>query len=290
MKTYLDCIPCFLRQCLDSSRNITDDVNVHERIVREMLYHIAELDFNRPPPSVSQHIYRKLRNITGENDPYFAVKRKFNEAVMSILPDLRDMINGDEYPLIAAARTSIAANVIDMGVKSELNKDSVLRALRESCSAPFYGNTTEFVKRVNAAQNILYLADNAGEIAADRLLIEILGPHRVTLAVRGKPVINDVTFDDAQYVGMHELVTIIDNGSDAPGTVLEDCSEDFRKHFYTADLIISKGQGNFETLNNVDRNIAFLFMVKCSVIAKHVGLPEGTHVLIHSSEKGFPEV
>ncbi|GAF94354.1 unnamed protein product, partial [marine sediment metagenome] len=132
------------------------------------------------------------------------------------------------------------------------------------------------------------LADNAGEIAVDRLLIQELGPQRVTMAVRGAAVINDVTFADARQVGMPELVEVIDNGSDAPGTLLDDCSASFCKRFCEADLIIAKGQGSFETLSEIESNIFFLFKVKCPVIAAHVGLPTGTHALLRSKGKRPP--
>ncbi len=113
----------------------------------------------------------------------------------------------------------------------------------------------------------------------DRLLIEQLGPERVTVGVRGGPVLNDATLADASEVRMTELVDVIDNGSDAPGTILADCSDSFRERFDGADLVIAKGQGNFETLSGLNRHIVFLFKVKCPVVSREVGLPVGTHAL-----------
>ena len=138
----------------------------------------------------------------------------------------------------------------------------------------------DFDNAVANAQRILYLTDNAGEIVFDRLLIEQLEPAQVTVAVRGRPIINDATLADARAVGLHELVEIIDNGSDAPGTLLDDCSQEFKRRFRAADLIIAKGQGNYETLSQERRNIYFLFKAKCSVIAEHAGVALGTHVLL----------
>ena len=132
------------------------------------------------------------------------------------------------------------------------------------------------------ARSILYLADNAGEIVFDRLLIEALGPGRVTVAVRGHPVINDATRDDAREAGLEGEVELIDNGSDGPGTILEDCSPAFRERFRAAGLIIAKGQGNAETLSGVPGRIFFLFKVKCAVMASRFGLPEGTLALAAS--------
>ncbi len=287
MNIYLDCIPCFLRQSLDAVRNITEDVRLHEQIVREVLRLADGLDLNRPPPWVGQIIHRRLRELTGVEDPYREAKSRFNQMAVSMLPELGAVVRCDPHPLIAAAKVAIAANVIDLGVKSTLDEGQAREALRESFMADTYGDFVGFQRQVDEAREILYLADNAGEIAIDRLLIEELGTDRVTLVVRGKAVINDATIDDARATGLHELVRVIDNGSDAPGTILDDCSAEFLERFHKADLIIAKGQGNFETLSEIDANIFFLLKVKCPVIAKHVGLPAGTHAVLHSRGRGL---
>ena len=126
-------------------------------------------------------------------------------------------------------------------------------------------------RAVDEARDILYLADNAGEIVFDRLLIEEMPRDRITLVVRGSPVINDATREDAEAAGLSSLVTVIDNDSDVPGTILESCSPDFRSRFAQCDLVIAKGQGNYETLAGENQNIFFLFKTKCPVIARDVG-------------------
>jgi len=150
-------------------------------------------------------------------------------------------------------------------------------------SEPFVGDAEQFRQAVNRARSILYLADNAGEIAFDSLLIEQLRAERVTLAVRGSPVINDATIEDAKEVGLDKLVKVMNNGSDAPGTILSDCDENFQQLFQQADLIIAKGQGNFETLSEEPVNIFFLFKVKCLMVASLVGQPIGTQILLHGN-------
>ena len=280
MNIYLDCIPCFVRQSLDAARNATDDVEVHEEIIRHVLRLAAELDLNRPPPWVSRLIHRRLRELTGVADPYQGVKSRYNRLALSMLGELRERVKSSPDPLMAAAEVAMAANVIDLGVKSSLNEVQAAEVLRDAGSIDIHGDVDEFKRRVKEAKNILYLADNAGEIAIDKLLIEVLGPKRVTVVVRGNAVINDATMDDAREVGMCELVQVIDNGSDAPGTILDDCSAEFKEHFLEADLIISKGQGNYETLSGEDANLVFLFKVKCSLIAHHANLPLGVHALL----------
>ena len=284
MNIYLDCIPCFLRQSLEAARNLTNDARVHEQIVREVLKLTADLDLDQPPPRVARHIHRRLRELTGVDDPYRAAKDRFNRLGLAMLPEIRERVRRDPRPLLAAARAAIAANVIDLGAKSDLGVEHVCEALLSACTTEVHGDLAEFQRRAREARDILYLADNAGEIVIDRLLIEELGPARVTLAVRGSPTINDATLDDARAAGLHELVEVVDNGSDAPGTILDDCSADFQARFHKADLILAKGQGNFETLSAVNASVIFLFKVKCPVIARHTGLPLGVHVLGGGSE------
>jgi hypothetical protein len=280
MKTSLDCIPCFFRQTLEAVRFVSSDHAVHERIVREVLRRVYEMDLNMPPPVLGQGIHRLIREISGVEDPYRAAKDRWNQMALSLLPELRARLETAANPLEMAVRLAVAGNVIDMGVNSDLTEADLSRSINQALEEPLFGDVERFQVVCADARNILYLADNAGEIVFDRLLIEHLSTDKITVAVRGYPVINDATMDDARTVGLHEIVEVIDNGSDAPATVLEDCKPEFRRRFEDAGLIIAKGQGNYETLSDERRDIAFLFKVKCPVIANHIGLPVGTHVLM----------
>ena len=268
-----------MRQALDAARMISEDPAVHREILSAVLRWASKADLNQPPPLMGQRIHRRLREITGEKDPYWHVKERQNRMALSLLPELRERVTEASDPLAVAVRLVIAGNVIDMGVYGHVAVSDVRRAVAAGLTVAFSGQQEVFHRFSARAGNILYLADNAGEIVFDRLLIEQLGPARVTLAVRGAPVINDATLTDARAAGLCDMVTVIDNGSDAPGTMLADCSRDFRKCFATADMIIAKGQGNFETLSGTQSNIFFLLQAKCSVIADKIGLPVGTHVL-----------
>jgi len=279
MKTALDCIPCFARQALEAARFVTDDPAVHERIVRDALHAAAEMDLAQSPPVVAQEIHRQLRRITGVDDPYRAVKDAFNRMALDMLPELRSKVRRAADPLAMALRLAIAGNVIDLGVDGDLAESDARDAVTRALNEPFHGELDPFRRAVGDARGILYLADNAGEIVFDRLLIEHLPAGRVTVAVRGGPILNDATLSDAEAAGLGDLAEVIDNGSDAPGTILEDCSERFQRRFARADLVIAKGQGNFETLSDESADMYFLFKAKCPVIASHIGLPVGTHVL-----------
>ncbi len=280
MNTAIDCVPCFVRQALEAARSITDDPAIHEQVVREVLRAAGGMDFRQSPPVMAQRIHRHLRELTGQPDPYRHAKDAHNRLAMTLLPDLQARVQQADCPLDMAVRLAIAGNVIDLGVTSQVCEADVRTAVDRVLDEPFVGDLREFRKAVLRAGRIVYLADNAGEIVFDRLLIEQLPADRVVLVVRGGPVINDATLADAAAAKMDEIVEVIDNGSDAPGTVLDDCSEALRERFEQADLIIAKGQGNFETLSDLARPIFFLFKAKCPVIARHVGVEVGTHVLL----------
>jgi uncharacterized protein with ATP-grasp and redox domains len=244
------------------------------------------MDLNQSPPEIAQRIHRRLRELAGAADPYREAKEWQNRIAMELIPKFRAEVKAAQNPLLMAARLAIAGNVIDMGSNGNLTEADVRQSLSKALTEPFFGEEERFVQAIAQAKSVLYLADNAGEIAFDKLLVEQIikqvPPERVTLVVRGAPVLNDATLIDVHTVGIDQIVEAIANGSDAPGSILNDCSEDFRHRFAEADLIIAKGQGNFETLSNNPSNIFFLFKVKCAVIANLVNQPLGMQMLIHS--------
>jgi hypothetical protein len=230
---------------------------------------------------MSQSIHRRLRDLTGIADVYREAKQRFNALALELLPELKAKVSEAEDPFAYAVRLAIAGNVIDLGVNSNLQEADIRRSLQKVLTEPFCGDIQLFRRTLLAAGRVLYLADNTGEIAFDRLLIEQLPAGHVTVAVRGGPVLNDATLADAQAVGLDRIAEVIDNGSDAPGTILDDCSQAFQDSFKRADIIIAKGQGNFETLCEAPANIFFLLKIKCSVVANQTGLPIGTQALIY---------
>jgi damage-control phosphatase, subfamily I len=283
MKTSLDCIPCFVRQALNAARMASADPAVHERIVREMLFWIGDVNMEEPPVLLGQRLHRRLREITGIEDPYRSAKDHQNQMAQNLLSELRAEIDAAPDRLAMAVRLAIAGNMIDMGINGNITETDVRQSIQHALAEPFVGEWEAFRQSAAAAQHILYLADNAGEIVFDRLLIEQLSPARVTLAVRGAPVLNDATLIDVRAVGLDKIVEVIDDGSDVAGTMLNQCSLGFLNRLSEADVIFAKGQGNFETLSDETFNIFFLFKAKCSVIAAHAGVTIGTHVLARSN-------
>lgn len=288
MKTSIDCIPCLVRQMIEATRYVSDDTSVHERVLREILHSLSEINLYQSPPVVGQWMHRRLREVTGNSDPYRQVKDRFNHLALDLLPDLKAKVLSSSDPLKTAALLAITGNVIDMGPKSTLTEDEVRLIIARTLSETFHVDIENLRSEIDKASSILYLADNAGEIVFDRLLIEELPVERVTLAVRGGPIINDATMDDANTAGLHEIISVIDNGSDAPGTILNDCSQEFRRRFEDADLIIAKGHGNYETLSDEKANIFFLFRVKCAVAVAETGFELGTNMLTRALRRIDP--
>jgi uncharacterized protein with ATP-grasp and redox domains len=285
MQIYLDCIPCFVRQALDSVRLATDDEKIQEKVVREVLRLASELDMRQSPPTIGQQIHRLIRELVGKDDPYRKIKRRFNNLALKLYPELRKQIVSSNNRLETAIRLSIAGNIIDFGVNGSVNESDLNRAISESLTADFDSMQLQsFQDAIEQAEEILYLADNAGEIFFDRLLIEQLPIEKITVAVKGSPVINDATMQDAVIAGLPKIVEVIDNGSDAPGTILESSSQSFRGRFEKADLIIAKGQGNYETLSDADKNIFFILKSKCPVIARDLSCEVGQMILRRAEE------
>ena len=252
-------------------------------ILRQAERIIEKAPLDDVPARTTTIIHRLLREATGQ-DPYKKVKDEYNRIALEMLPVLRRRADTCDDRLEYGVRAAIAGNVIDFGIYESIDLD---RALEESFRSPLpAGAYADFYQAVKAGNNILYLCDNAGEIVFDRFLIEVLNGmgKKVTAIVKGSPVINDATYEDSLAAGLHDCATVIDNGNDGIGTLLEACSPRFHEQYRHADLIISKGQANFETLvQEQDERIFFLFKVKCPVVAACMGRPEGDIILLRGN-------
>jgi uncharacterized protein with ATP-grasp and redox domains len=280
MKIHYDCIPCFIRQALDAVRFAIPDLNIQASVLQKVLIAAGQMDLQQSPPIMGQRIHRLVREQSGNSDPYKSVKTQSNQYALQLYPSLRKQVEKSLKPMETATRLAIAGNIIDFGISSAIGHDVIDDTIARSLSEIPYGNMDFFMQKAASASSILYIGDNAGEIVLDRLLVEQLSETKITYAVRGGPVINDATFADAEESGMTGIVDVIDNGSDAPGTILADCSDAFQQAFKNADLVIAKGQGNYETLSDIDKPIVFLLRAKCSVIARHIGCEMGAPVIL----------
>ena len=279
MKLHLDCVPCLLRQTLDAARRLELDDVTARALLRRTLGLLPQLDWDLPPPVIAREIHRAIRELTGASDPYLRDKISDTETALALLPAAEEMVAASEDPFLAAVMFSIAGNAIDLGAKtaSDINVKDVFRSALTKSVAKTAVSRLE--RAVRESVDVLFLADNAGEIVFDRPLLEKIGQDKVTVGVRGAPVINDATLDDAERSGITERFRVISSGSDTPGTWLSECSRAFVHEFKKADLVIAKGQGNYETLSDHPANLVFLFLAKCAAVAEDLGIETGRFVV-----------
>jgi len=276
MKTYLDCLPCFMGQALRAGRIATKDENKIKALLDDVGCMIKEIPMDNTPPETGDLIYKKIRKLTGVFDPYKKIKEESIHDALKMYPGLKQIVKNSENKLLTAIRIAIAGNIIDFGVIKTFNLKEDIQQILKQDFAIFHFK--QFVEHLERARSILYLGDNAGESVFDKILIEELGKP-VTYVVRVIPIINDVTLIDAINSGLDQVANIISSGCSAPGTILALCNDEFIRQFEKADMIISKGQGNYEGLSNVDRPVFFLLKTKCEVIAKHLNVKENDIVL-----------
>ncbi len=286
MKTYLDCMPCVVKFALSAIRKVTDSEEIQEKIMREVLHEVSRIDFTLSPPEISHIVFRYIKKYFGDVDPYLEEKKRFNKFCLTLLPQLRERVVKSKNPFDTAIRMSIAGNIIDSGANTNVNERDILDTIEECMSVNLYTNEGVFAlyEEIRSAKNILILGDNAGEIVFDQLLIDQVPKEIVTYVVKSAPILNDATMEDAVETGLTKIVKVIGNGSDSPGTILDRCSPEFIEKFNEADVVIGKGQANYETLSDVDRAIFFILKIKCPVIARDMGYSDGNCIVIKKNK------
>lgn len=286
MPAAIDCYLCLLRQSLEAARFASSDESIHRLVVLNGMERVLKKNFETPPPVIGREIHRLIKEITGNPDPYHDEKIRFDRAMLAQVDRLRERIERADDRLEMAVRLAIAGNSIDfaLGVVKEADVDA---AFDQAVTRSLNGSIDALRQTIQESETLFFLTDNAGEIVCDRLLVELLTKEfgkRVTVAVRGMPMINDATMEDAELVGMTKAAPVITNGNDGLGTFLEECSEEFLDHFQNDDLVIAKGLANYETLvenrtPHQPKKIAFLFKAKCPFISHFAGTQLGDLVV-----------
>ncbi len=265
-----------MRQALRAARIATNDEKKIKTILDEVGMMLKNIPLGCPPPESARLIYHKVKEITGNLDPYKKIKIESTQKALSLYPSLENRLEESKDRLLTAIQIAIAGNVIDFGADWDLDIESETTKVLEMNFAVCDYNG--FKSNLDKAPNVLYIADNSGECVFDRILInEIKKP--VTYVVRGMPIINDATYEDAVQAGIDRVATILSSGTDAPGTVLETCNLEFKNVYKNSEFIISKGQGNYEALSKEKRPIFFLLKTKCNVVSDDIGVRRGDIVL-----------
>jgi hypothetical protein len=265
-----------MQQALRAGRMTTSDDKTLKHILNKTGALVESISMHDTPAETASKIYQIVKDATGVDDPFKAIKQQHIDETKAIYPELEKIVANSDDRLLTAIKIAIAGNIIDLGVNKSFNivKD-VKNILNQNLAIFDYDS---FKKQLAKTNDILYIGDNAGESVFDKLLIiELKKPVRY--AVRSTPIINDVTMEDAIASGLEEVAELIDSGCKSPGLVLNQCSPEFFNLFNTSGLVISKGQGNFEGLSDCNRQVFFLLKAKCPVISNHLGVEEGSIIL-----------
>ncbi len=283
------------KECLINSFNNLLSEKVSDTIVRDELNnkiksYIAGINSEIITPEVAREIHHLIYKSIPDNDLYQSEKKLSNDIALSYYISLKEMISESGDPFDTALRLSIAGNIMDFAACPEFFTDShtyLKNTIKKALSVDFAVNDSIKLKEQLAdSKMLLFIGDNAGEIVFDRLFLETINHPDVYYVVRDKAVLNDATLEDAYYSGINNIAKVITNGYDAPSTIIEKASQEFLNVYNDADLIISKGQGNYEGLifNNRE-DLYFLLVVKCDIIAKNIGVEKGDFVTMKNIKK-----
>lgn len=295
MKCELKCLACHIEQIekIGGLLNISDQTK--EMITRSVLKKLATVDFNQTNPQIMLETWKIITDVVDEPNPYQSVKHDYNQKLMKMYDDFKATIRQSKKSFLKALEIASLGNIIDFGAKHDFNQSMLFDTLNlwESQISPFIIDHHHLLyEQLSKADTLLYIGDNCGEIVLDKLFIEEMTNQfpqlNIVFSVRGKPVLNDVTIEDAQEVNMMEFATVIDDGNGAPGTVLDQVSDEFKKVFHEADVVIAKGQGNFESLFGANKQVLFfLFMAKCSVVANLLNVPRMKCICMQNETNKF---
>ena len=270
MRTCLECLPCLGRNAVEAANRSTSDPAVRKAAVSEAFRFLAEADLSATPPFLAGKILDIVLRHTGKDDLYPDEKKRSALLAEKLLAGLREVPQYDPGDFESRLRLAIAGNILDFGVYGGLDIERALQTVRSVFTKPLDPGTVKRLHdRMDSAGQILYVLDNCGEAVFDRVFMEPYR-HKTVLAVRGRAVFNDVTERDLEDSGLAGFTKgVIPTGSGGfPGVILSECGEDFRRAYASSDLIIAKGQGNFETMNEFPDPIAFLFLAKCPVVIR----------------------
>ena len=277
-----ECVPCILRMSVAALRQLPLDENTIRELTAEILEipALRGLDWDTTSAEVIEDVWRKIVKRTGSPDPFRLAKSNQNTKIMDLYPILKPMVKEAADPLNMAVKLAILGNSIDLMVAD--SAVTLENSIKDRVDAPLPLDIySAFKQQLRASKRLVYFGDNAGEIVFDKLLIETikeLHSPEIVFVVRSVPTLNDATLTEARSIGMDNIVRVIENGIDGPlpGTVLDRCSNEVTDLVLRSDLIISKGGGNFDTLDeereHLQKKISFLLLSKCEPYYRHFGV------------------
>jgi len=272
------CIPCIINQAYNAAKLFTNgNKEIQFKIIKEACSKIISIDEDFTAPKFSSFIQFLIEDNIGIKNPYQKLKEINIKKTEGFMSYLETMVESSDDKLEAAIRAAIAGNTIDYGANPKFNIQDEINKITENKIN--YESLNKFKNELKNAVSILYIGDNFEEAMFDKILLKQLLPREIIFAVRSKAVLNDITLSDAKFLEIDKLCNVIESGSEITGTDLGQCTQKFKDLFEKSDMVIAKGQGNFETLMNADRRVYFLFKVKCESIARQCGLPISTSAI-----------
>ncbi|NLJ41252.1 MAG: DUF89 family protein [Clostridiales bacterium] len=286
MNIGLECAYCVIERSDERYDKFSKDPEGKLRFMKNVFQLIASASDGVSTPHMDKLINDLLREEFDIEDEFKDSNSYFNKLILRMEAEIEDEIEKNDDPILAALRLAMVGNFIDFGAMSDVSTDKLQELIRSSGSQPVDNEEYKlFHKDLESAVNLVYLLDNSGEIVFDKVFIKILKrlypDISIKAVVRGYPVYNDVTMKDALEIGLDSIVPIIDNGTAIPGTALEEINQETKDAIDKADLIISKGMGNFETLYGCSKNIYYIFLCKCDYFVKLFGVPKFTGMFLN---------
>lgn len=284
MKVHYECAPCFLRQAREALDLATDD----EKLKLEITSHLTDLISQRFHPGASANelgtdMHRTIKKETNNPDPYRQERVRSNEIALKFLPQINKFLK-DNPALKNYLKAAIAGNLLDFAALGlDIDMEPLIRSAMQKELA--VDNSPELEEELKKVKNVLYLADNVGEIVFDKVLIQKIQEYgvKVAVALKEKPILNDACLEEALDIGLDEVADLTTTGTDSVGVVYQYVSSEFLKLFYQSDLVIAKGLGNYEGLTEMDlmgSTVFCLLNAKCPPVAREIGVEVGDNVVL----------
>jgi damage-control phosphatase, subfamily I len=290
MKMNYQCLPCLINQVVKVAE-ITEAEN-RDALFKDVFRYLSTVDFDKTNPEIIGATFRLLKEHIRSDDPYLEIRRYYNNLFLNKVNEFETAINRAGNPFEEAIKYAIIGNIIDFSPIHGSNIDDIMKLFREADKQQLtIDHSANLVEDIQVGKTLLYLGDNCGEICLDKILIKKIKEYNPQLelyfGVRGAPVVNDSVEADAYQAGMDAYAKIVSNGDDSLGTVLSRTSEEFNRVFNKADVVIAKGQANYESLSErTDKNIYYLLMTKCDVIASRIGVAQKSIICMSARQMG----
>lgn len=285
MKASSECIYCIINKSYELFCKYVDDEEERFIFTKKVLKEISSYPDDMTAPFLNSKIMKILKKNINIDDLYLKEKEVYNNKMLLIEEEIMDSINNSDDKLLSALKYSMVGNFIDFGAIKYIDDKLLDKIIDTALKQDIDISTYEiFKKEILEANKLCYILDNTGEVVFDKLFMkfikELNQSIEIDIIVRGEPVLNDVTYRDAISVGIDKLGKIIENGTDIPGTDIKEINKETKKSLFCSDLIISKGQGNFETLYGTDANIYYIFLCKCDKFSKMFSIKKYDGVFI----------